>query len=259
MNSLKQRLKQYKYQFDFAKRIFMDKKFYETYKISKDEGRKKGSRTEIISFLLEMIDGVNYLEIGVRNPNDNFNKIKSKNKYSVDPGVEFRNNPVDFKITSDEFFRELKINTPHFPFDIKFDVIFIDGLHLADQVERDIFNAMDFISQKGFVVVHDCNPPTEFHARESFGFKNSPARGFWNGTTWKAFYKIRHEQNLHSICFDTDWGVGVISKNKYPEFNNLEFPIKNSFYEFNTHLENKEHYMNLQDFDSWSIKMKKTL
>ena len=256
MKSLKQRLNQYKYQFDFAKKIFKDNMFYETYKISKEEGRKKGSRTEIINFLLEIIEGTNYLEIGVRNPDDNFNKIKCNNKYSVDPGLEFKNNPVAFKITSDEFFSELKAKTSGFPFNIEFDVIFIDGLHLAEQVERDILNAMDFISAEGFVVVHDCNPPTEFHARESFGFRNSPARGFWNGTTWKAFYKIRHEKNCHSICFDTDWGVGVISKNRYKEFNNLELPIKNPFYEYNTYLEKKRFYMNLQDFDSWSNSMK---
>ena len=48
-----------------------------------------------------------YLEIGVRNPQHNFNHIKANKKYSVDPGVEFKSNPVDFKITSDVFFLKL--------------------------------------------------------------------------------------------------------------------------------------------------------
>ena len=45
-----------------------------------------------------------YLEISVRNPNHNFNQIKANKKYSVDPGLEFKKNPVDFKMTGDEFF-----------------------------------------------------------------------------------------------------------------------------------------------------------
>ena len=97
MKKLKNSIKRYKYQFDFARRVFKDNTFFQTYKISKEEGRKKYSRTEIISFLLVFTAGENYLEIGVRNPDDNFNKIKCKNKYSVDPGIEFKKNPDDLK------------------------------------------------------------------------------------------------------------------------------------------------------------------
>ena len=46
----------------------------------------------------------------------------------------------------------------------KFDVIFIDGLHLAEQVERDIENSLDFIKEDGYF--YDCNPPSEWHARK---------------------------------------------------------------------------------------------
>jgi|SRR5690554_1776143 len=256
MSSLKDKYKTFKYQFDVAKRVFKDEAFYQTYRVSKEEGRKKGSRTEIISFLLDLIDGENYLEIGVRNPNDNFNKIKCKNKFSVDPGIEYKENPVDFKLTSDEFFKEMYNQNPEFPFNKKFDVIFIDGLHLADQVETDILNSLRFIKDTGFIVLHDCNPPTEFHARESFNFRNSPARGFWNGTTWKAFYKFRHHADLFSICFDSDWGVGVLSKNKYLGFNNLTLPIENPYFEIKSHFSNKNRYLNLQHFENWNKKVK---
>lgn len=256
MKRIKDRLKVIKYQFDFAKRVINDKTFYRTYKISKEEGKKKGSRTEIISFLLDLIDGNNYLEIGVRNPDDNFNRVKCSNKFSVDPGVEFKNNPVDYKMTSDEFFKRMHNRNIDFPSDIKFDVIFIDGLHLADQAEKDILNSLKFIKDTGFIVLHDCNPPTEFHSRESFSFMNSPARGFWNGTTWKTFYKFRYHKDLFSICFDTDWGVGVISITNYPGFNNLALPLENPYFEFNSHLKNKNRYLNLQNFESWKKKVK---
>ncbi|MCZ2339079.1 MAG: class I SAM-dependent methyltransferase, partial [Chitinophagales bacterium] len=106
------------------------------------------------------------LEIGVRNPNDNYNKIMADVKYSVDPGVEFKENPVDFKMTSDAFFERLR-NGEHIDRNIRFELIFIDGLHLADQVDRDIEHALAFLKDDGFLVMHDCNPPTEWHAKKN--------------------------------------------------------------------------------------------
>lgn len=251
IKNFKENIRKYRYQLNFAKRIYRDQKFFEIYKISKEEGRKKPLRTEIISFLIEFVNGTNYLEIGVRNPEDNFNKINCKNKFSVDPGIEFKENPVDFKMTSDKFFQSLRTGNLDIDPNIKFDVIFIDGLHLAEQADKDILNSLDLITDSGFIVLHDCNPPSEFHARESFRFRNSPARGFWNGTTWKAFYKFRHQKDLYSICFDTDWGVGVISKTKYPQFDNLELPMMNPYFEYIFHSSNRKSFMNLYSFDIW--------
>ena len=69
---------------------------------------KNPKRFEIINFLLEQFKReTTYLEIGVRNPNHNFNKINADSKHSVDPGVEFKSNPVDFQLTSDAFFEAL--------------------------------------------------------------------------------------------------------------------------------------------------------
>jgi hypothetical protein len=60
-------------------------------------------------FLLSVLNReTTYLEIGVRNPEDNVNKINATNKYSVDPGLEYKLNPVDFKMTSDSFFEQLR-------------------------------------------------------------------------------------------------------------------------------------------------------
>src|SRR5690606_27460848 len=103
-----------------------------------------------------------YLEIGVRNPQANFDKIRASEKYGVDPGIEFEDNPVNFKMTSDAFFAQLSAGECLSP-EIRFDVIFIDGLHTADQVERDIRNSLRYLADTGFVVAHDCNPPTEYH------------------------------------------------------------------------------------------------
>lgn len=60
---------------------------YDTYNLesdikSQEELNKKPLRSEIINFLLASLgnEGTTYLEIGVRNPEDNFNKIISKKK-----------------------------------------------------------------------------------------------------------------------------------------------------------------------------------
>lgn len=251
MNTLKQFLINLKNSFKVGRKIIQDSYFLNTRDKTQNEIKKGPRRTVIINRFISLTPSQNYLEIGVRNPEKNFNRIKCKNKYSVDPGIEFEENPVDYKMTSDVFFEALRDGNLDISSAIKFDVIFIDGLHLAEQVHKDILNSLDFITDTGFILLHDCNPPTEFHARESYQFQNSPAGSFWNGTTWKAFYKFRHCKELYSICFDSDWGVGVISKTKYHDFNNLELPMTNPYFEFNTHLRNREVNMNLQNFEYW--------
>lgn len=105
------------------------------------EMAKSPSRTEIINFLLAGKMNSSYLEVGVRNPKDNFNHILASRKYSVDPGIEFESNPVDFQMTSNEFFKGLR-KGEHLE-GTMFDVIFIDGLHTAEQVEIDIDHALN--------------------------------------------------------------------------------------------------------------------
>lgn len=211
------------------------------------EIEKTPYRFDIINFLFQKINKQQsvYLEIGVRNPYENFDKIEAFQKYSVDPGLENKENPVDFKLTSDAFFAALDageiLSTA-----IKFDVIFIDGLHLADQVERDIDNALRYIDDNGFIVLHDCNPPTEFHARESYYYRNSPAGGLWNGTTWKAFYKARLNTSLFSCCVDTDWGVGIISKTKNI---GTHSSVYNPFFEYHVFETHRKESLNLISFE----------
>ena len=60
------------------------------------------------------------------NKYNNFDKIKCREKFCIDPDP---NAEADFELTSDEFF---KINHK------KYDCIFVDGLHEAHQVYKDI-------------------------------------------------------------------------------------------------------------------------
>lgn len=231
-----------------------DQHFLEVEKKESHEISKKPSRTEIINFLFSLKQNYTYyLEIGVRNPKDNFDYIKASKKYSIDPGVEFKPNPVDFKMTSDDFFQKLSINEV-LSNDIRFDLIFIDGLHLAEQADRDITNALKYIKDDGFIVLHDCNPPSEWHARELYSYYNTPASQHWNGTTWKAFLKWRFNREVNSCCIDSDWGIGILSK-KYQIGKNIE--SVNTFFEFNILDKNRKEYLNLIDFNTFKSVIEK--
>ena len=229
--------------------VFLRDPYYiEIQRKNNHEISKSPSRTEIINFLLSLKQNdTHYLEIGVRNPENNYNHIKAKKKYSVDPGINYKPNPVDFKMTSDVFFQKLSKNEV-LSNDIKFDVIFIDGSHLAEQVDRDIVNALKYIKDDGFIVLHDCNPPTEWHAREFYSYYKTPARKYWNGTTWKAFLKWRFDPSVNSCCIDCDWGVGILSK-KNQIGKNME--SVNPFFEFSNLDNNRKKYLNLTDFETF--------
>ena len=214
---------------------------------AKTERAKPIKRTDIINFLLSIKKGEkNYLEIGVRDRKSNFDLIKSNTKYSVDPAVKLPNNN-HFQITSDNFFKDIKSNKI-LSNNIKFDIIFVDGLHLAEQVEKDIKNSLQFIKDDGFIVLHDCNPPSEWHARETYSYYSSPAKDAWNGTVWKAFLNIRFTSSLQSCCIDTDWGVGIISK-KY--LIGSAITNNNKFFEFETFKQDKKSNLNLISFEEF--------
>ena len=133
---------------------------------------EKASRFQELILLISLSQknkNTSYLEIGVRKRESNFNHIKAKYKYSVDPFVKLENKKDHFQIESDDFFKSLNKGNL-FKSDIKFDLIFIDGLHLADQVERDIKNSLKYIKDDGFIVLHDCNPISEWHARQTYRY-----------------------------------------------------------------------------------------
>jgi predicted O-methyltransferase YrrM len=56
-------------------------------------------------------------------------------------------NVVHIRKTSDEAVVDLK--------DTKIDIVYIDGLHTAEQVKKDIENYMPLISKDGFICGHD--------------------------------------------------------------------------------------------------------
>ena len=245
---MKQKIKLFKKRYKMGLKFLEDPMQVAVNKLSSNEISKRPYRYDIINFLIKNFNrDTHYLEIGVRNPEVNFDKIDSTYKYSVDPCIELEEIPMDFIMTSDDFFKKLR-NNEVLSNEKRFDVIFIDGLHLAEQVDRDISNSLKFLKDDGFIVMHDCNPPSEYHASENYSYRLSPAKDYWNGTTWKAFVKFRQNKKYYSCCIDTDWGVGIISK-KINLGNSSS--VDNPFYEFNVLNSFRKECLNLMSFDNF--------
>jgi hypothetical protein len=155
------------------------------------------TRTELINGLIEKYNFKTYLEIGVNTPAQpgyNWVGVKIPVKHGVDPNVE-----TTYKMTSDEFFENYVTQ--------KYDIIFIDGLHLFEQVYRDIINSLEHLEDNGIIVVHDCNPVTEITQRRD------RASDSWHGDVWKSIVKLRIENPDIDVCtVNTDEGCGIIKK-----------------------------------------------
>lgn len=168
------------------------------------------TRTDIINYLIRSRRYASYLEIGMDNPESNFERIECPVKESVDPfdpssrfctawdddNLSNFLKHLAYRMTSDEFFAA-------YP-DKKYDLIFIDGLHLESQCDKDIRNALRHLNEGGAVVVHDCLPTTEASQTE-----DNPS-GDWVGTVWKSIVKYSLWMNCNVKVIDTDWGVGII-------------------------------------------------
>ena len=215
-------------------------------------------RYDIINKIIRDNGFKKYLEIGVCNPNDCFNRIQCESKDSVDPGVEFPDNPVKYQLTSDDFFKSLEDGMLDRPADYQWDVIFIDGLHISDQVRRDVLNSLQHLNPNGYVLLHDCNPPEIFYAREDYYING--VQHPWNGTVWKVIYDLRSSRNDLDICtVDTDWGVGIIKRSN--EFIRT-IAFDNPYFEYNLMAKDRRRNLGLievNELDGWLKQNERTL
>jgi hypothetical protein len=159
-------------------------------------------RFDLINYLIEKCGYKRYLEIGVED-GDCVGSVKCEVIHGVDPAS--RN--ATFQVESDEFFNLIRDS-------VKYDLVFVDGLHTADQAKRDIDNALRHLNDGGCVVVHDCSPPSEWHQRSHEEAKLNGCRQ-WNGDVWKAVVALRSgSAELEISVVDTDWGCGIIRRGR---------------------------------------------
>lgn len=198
------------------------------------------TRMDIINTLIRKHGYQTYLEVGVRTHSDCFNHIIAQHKTSVDPGYENQTEQYDYKMESDSFFQDLRAGLTEFPKDMLWDIIFIDGLHTAEQVERDVLNSLEHLQNGGTIVMHDCSPSSEMVARETYR-PDWPHTGDWCGTVWKAFYKFRHTRpDLAMWCVNDDYGVGIIQRGEQ-----TLAPGDNPYYSFEIMKARRAEYLNL--------------
>ncbi len=151
---------------------------------------QKYTRTNIINDIIQSRSYSTYLEIGVFD-GSNINAINCATRRGVDPLGNY-----SLPLMSDRYF-EL--------YNDKFDCIFIDGLHHADQVYRDISNSIECLNPNGMIICHDIYPTT-------FEMQQVPRnQDEWTGDCWRAWLRYRHERDdLRMLVVDTDYGVGII-------------------------------------------------
>ena len=176
-------------------------------------------RWDMIKFLQSKKEFKNYLEIGC-DQDQLFSRINIENKIGVDPvsGGNVRKN-------SDDFFLENKV---------KFDLVFIDGLHIYEQVKKDIINSLKCLNENGIILVHDCMPDSlSKQAVPRYKMK-------WNGDVWKAIVDLRQREDLDIFTCEIDQGIGIITKRKNSSILKLNKPAKN--------LKFKDYYYNYKEY-----------
>jgi hypothetical protein len=146
-------------------------------------------RLEIIQNIIISKNYKKYLEIGC-DKDQIFSNILIDFKIGVDP-VQGGN----VRKTSDDFFKN---NLD------KFDIIFIDGLHEYDQVNKDINNSLKAINDGGIILLHDCMPKSYFHQAVP------RSRMSWNGDVWKNIVEARANPEIDTYTCFADEGIGII-------------------------------------------------
>lgn len=194
-------------------------------------------RTAVLQRIAQTIKAETYLEIGVRNPDDNFMHVANHIcgagvSIGVDPAPRrdrvFSAEPGDesaiMSATSDDFFERLdkatkgrrrlyassdagKVKVPKL-----FDLIFIDGDHRREQAARDLANACAHLTPKGVVVMHDVCPASPDEALPEKPKNGRP----WCGEVWKVVAAITSVGDAWNTCgltcgvLVTDHGLAAI-------------------------------------------------
>lgn len=177
-------------------------------------------RLDILNTIIKRYNFKSYLEIGVCG-GYTFNNILCQHKIGVDPD---KNSAANIFLTSDEFFVQNQET---------FDLIFIDGLHHADQVKKDIENSLKILNNDGFIVCHDMHPHSEIIQRVP------RVTGEWTGDCWKAWVELRASRDdLKMFVIDTDYGCGIIQRG-----NQTKIRVDCEL-DWNNFVKNKQYWMN---------------
>ena len=149
------------------------------------------TRAAIVNLLLADCPSGRYLEIGCAG-DELFGAVMAGDKVGVDPA-----RGGTHRMTSDAFFAENS--------EARFDVVFIDGLHLYDQVRRDLVNALAAIKPGGWIALHDSFPRDwlEEHVPQI-------VTSGWTGDGWKVAFELLETEGVDFRLVAIDHGVLVV-------------------------------------------------
>jgi hypothetical protein len=171
-------------------------------------------RHAFINKAISQYKNCKYLEIGVAY-NDVFNSIplKMENKFGVDP-----QRGGNFRMTSDEFFKTYN--------NLKFDVIFIDGMHEYKQCQKDLINSMQSLNSNGIIFCHDFLP------RSFFEEHWPPKQNQCSGNIWKLAVELMNSKNVDFKICNIDSGICILKLKKNFEYLKIPALENNNYADF---------------------------
>ena len=91
---------------------------------------------------------------------------------------------------------------------LRADIVFIDAWHAYDDSVRVLDLALSFLTQGGWIVMHDCDPPD----LDAAGPPKELVTMLWCGDTWRAFVDVTSALPAGCEWFvvESDLGIGVV-------------------------------------------------
>jgi hypothetical protein len=204
-------------------------------------GRKSARR---VARVAAVVKAQTYLEIGV-SQGRTFRAVGIPHRVGVDPGRRF--DPAHYpgerfefhNVTSDAFFASYSRSS-------KFDVIFIDGLHVFDQAYRDLINSLAHAHERTVWLIDDVNPGDEFAAIPDHDRAvaerlrvTGVKRGMWQGDVYKVMLALHdlHPEFSYATIAERNWQSIVWRQPRpvQPLFGSVEAIDKVGYHEFVEH------------------------
>ncbi|CAH0280820.1 class I SAM-dependent methyltransferase [Roseomonas sp. CECT 9278] len=150
--------------------------------------------TRRVNALAARLGARRYLEIGVQKGHT-FRTVTIEQRVGVDPRFQFDTAAVANEtttlhaMTSDRFFAEAAGTRP-------FDIVFIDGLHVFEQVVRDLTNAVAWTGWDSAILIDDTIPIDVYSAlpvqRDAIRMRQQAGGrgGQWHGDVFKIAFLI---------------------------------------------------------------------
>lgn len=173
------------------------------------------TRSSLINTLAVINNYTSYLEIGY-GTGLCFHEVSIPQKVGIDIGYGVPNDDLFCHTTTSQKLLE-KATLHNNPF--LFDLIFIDGSHLCEDVLVDVVNASQLLSHNGAIVLHDCLPPTEDWQLRS----QSPNVPGWMGDVWRTAACCLQSSLFTGFTIDSDCGMTILYKNS--SFASTDLPL----------------------------------